>query len=166
RLSQTGHMVSVRTDVSRLKQAEQQIKRQAERDPLTGLYNRRVLQGRLARTLHAKEPTDRSSSALAIVDLDGFKDINDAYGHDTGDAYLVAIAERLRLAVRKTDLVARLGDDEFAILAGNVSSPRDAERLASKLLASLREPMRVLGRLFVPSASVGIALLPRDGRTP
>src|SRR5690606_4105612 len=69
-------------------------------------------------------------------------------------------------AVRKTDLVARLGGDEFAILAGNVSSPRDAERLASKLLASLREPMRVLGRLFVPSASLGIALLPRDGRTP
>lgn len=164
-ISRTGHLVSVRTDISQLKEAEQQIKRQAEHDALTGLYNRRVVLDRLNRALTPTR-SERSGGALVVIDLDGFKAINDTQGHDAGDALLVAVAARLKHAVRKTDVVARLGGDEFAVILNNLNTDRDAARIAEKLLQALHQPMKIAKRPVIPSASLGVALFPRDGRTP
>lgn len=165
RLSQSGHIVGVRTDVSELKQAERQIKHQAERDALTGLYNRRVVLERLARELSPSRSA-RKIGALIIVDLDGFKAINDNYGHDAGDELLVALAARLKSTVRKSDVVARLGGDEFALIIQNLNAEQDVERVADKLLRSLSQQVKLGRRLIIPSASLGIAIYPQDGSTP
>lgn len=165
RMSTTGHLVSVRTDVSELKNAERQIRQQAECDALTGLYNRRVLMDRLSLALGPDRPPDRLS-ALLVLDLDGFKAINDNYGHDTGDALLVAVAGRLQTTVRRTDVVARLGGDEFAVILNNLRAEHDAERIAEKLLQSLTQPFKIGRRQLNSSASIGVALLGLNGRTP
>lgn len=165
RRSSTGTLVGVRTDVSELKNAERRIKQQAERDSLTGLYNRRVLLEHLSLELGPTRPSDRLG-ALLVLDLDGFKAINDTYGHDAGDALLVAVAGRLQSAVRKTDIVARLGGDEFAILLGNLRTQIDAERIAQKVITSLMQPFRLGRRRVNSSASMGVALLGLDGSTP
>ncbi|MGV8831774.1 MAG: EAL domain-containing protein [Devosia sp.] len=165
RLSQSGHIVGVRTDVSELKQAERQIKHQAERDALTGLYNRRVILERLARVLNSSRSSEKLG-ALIIVDLDGFKAINDNYGHDAGDELLVALAARLKSTVRQSDVVARLGGDEFALIIQNLNAERDVVRIAEKLLRSLGQQVKLGRRLIIPSASLGVAVYPRDGSTP
>lgn len=161
RRSASGYMVGVRTDITGLKQAERRIKEQSERDPLTGLYNRRVIGDRLSRALKS----DRGS-ALVLLDLDSFKLVNDTLGHDAGDNLLIRVGERLRSTVRRTDVIARLGGDEFALILRNVESEADAQRLADKLLAALSVPVRLGGRDVLPSGSLGIALFPRDGTTP
>ncbi|MDR3474961.1 MAG: EAL domain-containing protein [Devosia sp.] len=163
--SQSVHTVGVCTDITELKLAERQMKLQAECDPLTGLYNRRAMLERLSRCLSsARQPV--AVGALILVDLDGFKLVNDTLGHDAGDTLLVQVAERFRAAVRKTDLVARLGGDEFALIIGNVSSDAHAARVVQKLLRALDAPAQVGSRHIVTSASFGVALFPRDGATP
>ena len=162
RRSRSGHIVGVRTDVSDLKRAERQIKLQAERDPLTGLPNRRVLLDRLRKALPAGQRAARAG-VLMLADLDGFKAVNDTFGHDAGDELLIEVGRRFTEALRRSDLVARLGGDEFAILLPGVRSSSDCERIARKLLACLEQPVRI-GRKAVPiSASFGIALFPQHG---
>ncbi|SHF63630.1 sensor domain-containing protein [Devosia limi] len=165
RLSQSGYVVGVRTDVSELKQAERQIKHQAERDALTGLYNRRAILEQLARVLNVSR-TSEKVGALIIVDLDGFKAINDSYGHDAGDQLLVALAGRLKATVRQSDVVARLGGDEFALIIQNLNAAQDVQRIAEALLRSLSQQVKLGRRLVIPSASLGVAIYPQDGNTP
>ena len=165
RLSRSGYVVGVRTDITELKLAERQIKQQAERDPLTGLYNRRVVLDRLGRLLNAERQPTRLG-ALVLVDLDGFKSVNDTLGHDAGDALLVEVAERFRDAVRKTDTVARLGGDEFALILPNLTSEQDAGRIVEKLLQCLAPPVSIGTRTVIASASFGVALIPRHGQSP
>lgn len=163
-LSQSGHIVGVRTDITALKLAERQIQQQAERDYLTGLYNRRALLERLDRLASGRQ--SEKTGALLLADLDGFKAINDTFGHDAGDALLVEVANRFRSVMRKSDIVARYGGDEFALLVTNLGADQDAERIAEKLLRSLEPPMKFGARHISPAASFGIALFPRDGLGP
>ena len=100
--------------------------------------------------------------ALLFVDLDRFKKINDSLGHSVGDALLCEVARRLAQSVRAEDLVARLGCDEFVVLAEHVVRPDDAARVAAKLIAAIEQPYAVAGREFVLSASIGIGLYPDD----
>lgn len=164
RRSHSGNLVSVRTDISALKRAQLQVKQQAESDPLTGIGNRGLVMRRLA-TLASSRRSSDAAAMLMLIDLDEFKLVNDRFGHDGGDALLQELAERLRSSVRRSDTVARLGGDEFAILMRDVDRSV-AESVAQKILAKIRQPVRIGHRTVTPSASIGVALFPYDARTP
>jgi diguanylate cyclase (GGDEF)-like protein/PAS domain S-box-containing protein len=164
RRSPSGYIVSVSSDVTALKQAELAVKQRAERDALTGLYNRAAFGERLERML-SSGPRVRPG-ALVVVDVDGFKAVNDAHGHDVGDVLLRAVAERLRAGARRGDVVARLGGDEFALILPGVTRPRTAEELLGRLLARLGAPLDLPGRTLFPRVSLGCAFFPEHGASP
>jgi len=125
---------------------------QARHDPLTGLVNRTVLTDRLNRML----PAGDSPVSVLYLDLDGFKQINDQYGHDAGDAVLQVVSRRLSAAVRETDLVARLGGDEFVVLCP-AAAPTEAVGLAERILHDVAQPVSWRGLTLTVGASIGIA---------
>lgn len=133
----------------------------AHTDALTGLPNRRGLQAALAAAL----PECRGNQALALylLDLDGFKPVNDRLGHDAGDALLVQVAQRLRQQVRQGDLVARLGGDEFVIMAPGIPGEAEALVLGRKLLAAFEQPFIVGDAPCRVGLTIGFALAPHDG---
>ncbi len=143
-------------DISDRRQAEAQLAMQASHDALTGLPNRNMLDERLDHAL-AFASREASRVALLLVDLDRFKDVNDAFGHQCGDGLLVEVAGRLRRQVRDTDFAARLGGDEFAVVlaSGDID---DATVVAERLVTSLARPYTVHGQPLNVGASVGIAL--------
>jgi diguanylate cyclase (GGDEF)-like protein len=134
----------------------------AHSDALTGLANRRGLDEALAAAL--AEATPERGVALCMLDLDGFKPINDQYGHEVGDRLLQALGQRLRDSVRSADVVARLGGDEFVVVAQGLTGEKQAQELARKLVQALREPFVIDHHTCQVGASVGYALAPRDGR--
>jgi len=146
-----------------LRHHEQQLRDQAEQDALTGLLNRAGLGERVTAALQAPEPSgsEQSGTALLLIDLDDFKTINDTLGHTVGDAVLVALAERLRAAVRPSDVVARLGGDEFAILLRGVSAMQ-AAIAARRILAGQAQPVAVAGQHLLVRLSIGGALAGPD----
>ena len=134
----------------------------AHPDALTGLPNRRGLQDRLAAAL--PQATPQRPLAVYLLDLDGFKPVNDQHGHDVGDALLVAVGQRLRQQLRNGDVVARLGGDEFVVLAGELSDEAAAARLGDKLLAAFDEPFNVLGQRCKVGLTIGYAMAPANGQ--
>lgn len=149
-------------DITDRKQAEQEIKRLAFYDALTGLPNRRLLLDRLQRAIVAGQRT-KAQGALLFIDLDNFKDLNDTLGHDMGDQLLSQVASRLVACVRETDTVARFGGDEFVVMLENLSShlheaASQAEAVADKLLASLNQPFELGGARHYSTPSIGITL--------
>lgn len=165
RRSATGHLVGVGTDVTALKNAEKELRLQSQRDPLTGLYNRAVLLERLSRQMVRAKNSGRQS-ALLLLDLDGFKDINDTRGHHFGDRLLVAVAQRLKACLRATDTIVRLGGDEFAVILPKLSDDAALERLVKRVTTALREVLAFDGVTVQPSTSIGISVFPRDARDP
>jgi diguanylate cyclase (GGDEF)-like protein/PAS domain S-box-containing protein len=144
-----------------LQQERNRYQRMASHDALTGLPNRRLFQDRLDQALLRAQRRGHAI-ALMYLDLDGFKDVNDSYGHDVGDELLAAVSARLVGLVRAEDTVARLGGDEFALVLTDVTSKVSADLVASKLLAALEAPFSVCDDAVVIGASVGIALFPLD----
>lgn len=142
---------------ARLRESERQLQALAHTDTLTGLANRLLLDARL---LQSMQQARRSHGLIAVllIDLDRFKAINDGYGHAIGDEVLRQVAEKLRVAVREVDTVARLGGDEFVVVLHGIGDVADAERVATKIVADLSQPMRVLGLPLESGACVGIAL--------
>ncbi|MCU1588371.1 MAG: diguanylate cyclase [Frankiales bacterium] len=134
---------------------------EASHDPLTGLANRLLLAGRSASALAEAKGT----TAMLLLDLDHFKEINDTLGHAAGDLLLQEVARRLQCSVREEDLVVRLGGDEFAILLTDLSSPAAAEPVAAAVLALLSEPVEYQGLHLSVEASIGIACYPDDAAT-
>ncbi len=145
-----------------LEAARKAARHLATHDPLTGIANRLLLEDRLE---HALAGAHRSGETIAVLmlDLDGFKGINDDYGHATGDEVLRCVAGRLAKQVRQSDTIARLGGDEFALVLTNLQRETDPARVARKLLAALSQPITVAGERFQTDASIGIAVQPRDG---
>ncbi len=139
--------------------------RAALRDALTGLPNRALLDDRVSQAL-ARSRRSGEEFALLVVDLDGFKGVNDIRGHETGNAVLKTIARRLESVVRESDTVARVGGDEFVVLSLGTGQDDEAAALAGRLRHALRKPYRVEGALVELDASIGWALFPRDGVTP
>ena len=128
----------------------------ARTDPLTGLHNRRMFEETMAAAL-ARARRNQQQLALAYLDIDHFKHVNDTHGHGTGDQVLAEFARRLKLAVRATDTVARLAGDEFVVIFENLADDTEASRLAEKILSSI-EPTFVFGELsFSITTSIGIA---------
>ena len=141
--------------------ADEQIRYLAHHDVMTGLDNRHRLSEKLQRAL-VSLPERGGKLALHYVDLDYFKNVNDTLGHDAGDALLQLAAERLRMAARKKDFVARIGGDEFTIVQVDASDKSEAEALAQRVITILREPFVVKGQAVSVGASVGIAMAPTD----
>jgi diguanylate cyclase (GGDEF)-like protein len=141
--------------------ADEQIRYLAHHDVMTGLDNRHRLSEKLQRAL-VSLPERGGKLALHYVDLDYFKDVNDTLGHDAGDALLQLAAERLRIAARKKDFVARIGGDEFTIVQVDASDKTEAEALAQRVITTLREPFIIKGQAVSVGASVGIAMAPTD----
>jgi diguanylate cyclase (GGDEF)-like protein/PAS domain S-box-containing protein len=152
-------------DLTPMKLAEARVRELAERDVLTGLANRHVLFDRLRGELDERRKPG-ACGALLMLDLDGFKEVNDTLGHEAGDRLLQVIGARLTAVVRDTDTVARVGGDEFAVVLRGLQGPVTAAGLARKILDSLCEPLALDGRLVRPNASIGISLFPTDGRDP
>ncbi len=154
-------------DITERRRMQELLQAAADHDQLTGLPNRSWFQRRLEAAVVASHKTG-SSIAVLFVDLDGFKAVNDRWGHAAGDDTLVAVGERLR-AEAGSALAARLGGDEFLLLAGPTDTVEHAEQvaleLAGRLHDALRAPLRLAGTAHVISASVGIAVLGRDADT-
>ncbi|MEM8950447.1 MAG: EAL domain-containing protein [Pseudomonadota bacterium] len=165
-LDQSGGFLGFRgvcADISTEVKREGRIRFLAEHDTLTGLCNRSRLQTQLRAILDGEREQDRRGTLL-MLDLDGFKDINDTFGHDIGDAVLVAVAERLSAELRQKDTIARLGGDEFAIIhVDGVAQEPDVAGLANRLLQSIIRPLQVEGFEFTVGTSIGIASFPKDG---
>ena len=140
-----------------------EVSYRAVHDPLTGLPNRSLLRDRLTQALASARRSGRKVGVL-IVDLDGFKQVNDTHGHTTGDAVIVAAAHRLRGALRASDTIARTGGDEFAIVLPEVTGGEECQTVAKKLLDELRQPISYEGHTFRITASIGgIAGAASDG---
>jgi diguanylate cyclase (GGDEF)-like protein/PAS domain S-box-containing protein len=151
-----GLVVNLR-DTSERRRFEEQLAHQAFHDPLTGLPNRALLHDRLTMTL-ARRRTDGNCAAVLFLDLDRFKVVNDSLGHDVGDDVLVAVAHRLRSAVREGDTVARLSGDEFTVLLDCVDGLAGAELVAERIIDQMREPFWLANREIFVGVSIGIAL--------
>ena len=170
-------------DVTDRRVAEDRIRQLANLDSLTGLPNRRQLIWRAERALELARRMQHQC-ALLLIDLDRFKVINDTLGHGAGDELLVEVGRRLRACVRHSDqvmegaiesggarshraleAVGRLGGDEFVALLPEVAADEDAERVAQRILDAMREPIFVSGQECFVTASVGVAIFPRDGNT-
>jgi diguanylate cyclase (GGDEF)-like protein len=139
------------------KRVERELSHLARYDPLTGLPNRLLFRDRLAQAVQRIDRRDHVV-ALIFIDLDGFKAVNDRYGHAIGDRLLRAVAGRLSAVVRRSDTVARLGGDEFTIILEGLRHPDDAARVAEKALACLRTPFNLGGMVVSLGASLGVAI--------
>lgn len=151
-------------DISERAQREQQTLFEAERDTLTQLFNRRAGERRIQEALK-RARADSTQCAVMLIDLDRFKPINDTYGHDAGDKVLVAVADRLRHSLRKSDIIIRWGGDEFLILILEGNDTLAASVVAEKILEGLRQDIDLgAGRRDSIGASIGIALYPDHGQ--
>jgi diguanylate cyclase (GGDEF)-like protein len=157
-------VIAVATDITERRRAEIALKHQALHDALTDLPNRAFMNQRLAEVMEAAERTGEPV-ALALIDLNNFKDVNDTLGHDAGDILLKHVAARLGSVLRECDLVARIGGDEFAVLLPNTNDIEAAE-IARRLLASLSPACVVDGRPLEVAGSIGLAVSPQHGRDP
>src|SRR4051794_9312366 len=160
-----GHFVAVKRDITERLRAQERIRHLAHHDELTGLPNRALLHDRLRQAL-AEAGRHGGRTALLLLDLDHFKDVNDTLGHDAGDALLREVARRLRACVREGDTVARLGGDEFAVVLPRVADADAAAAVAAKLVGAVAEPVAHAGGEVHTGASVGVTLCPDDGREP
>lgn len=149
-------------DVTERQQLHHQLLHQAHHDMLTGLPNRLLLVDRMEQALALASRRARKT-AIICLDIDRFKQINDTYGHTVGDLCLKQVAERLRSRLRATDTVARSGGEEFAIVAGDLTSAADAESIAEDLLAALRKPFVADQYPIDLTASFGVAIYPDHG---
>jgi diguanylate cyclase (GGDEF)-like protein len=159
-----GGWVSTHKDITEFNRLQEELAHRAYHDALTGLPNRHLLQQRLAECV--KEADGLGSFALLLVDLDGFKSINDTLGHAAGDKVLSEVAGRLEATVHSSGMAARMGGDEFAVVMDVGSVARDAQMLAVTLTEVGRVPFVIDGQTVDIAFSVGVAVAPGDGVTP
>lgn len=157
-----SYFVAQFQNITSEKTAEEQLIHLAYHDPLTGLANRNLLQQKTEEVL-ANARRHRSGFALLLLDLDHFKNINDTIGHDAGDILLQITAERLKTAVRNTDIVARLGGDEFVIVITDVSKVDAIAFIVKKIVDTLLKPLLIKDSEVYITTSIGISLYPYDG---
>lgn len=152
------------TLLTRLKQTNEQITHLAYHDSLTSLPNRILFFDRLNQAI-TRARRDKVSAAVLFIDIDGFKIINDALGHDAGDTLLREVAKRTLACVRESDTVARMGGDEFTVVLNNVLTPQGKECVAQKIVDAISLPYLINGKNCSVTVSIGIALYPNHGET-
>ncbi|MCA9473310.1 MAG: diguanylate cyclase [Nitrospirales bacterium] len=162
---QLTNIVAILQDITRRKEAETQIIHRVYHDPLTDLPNRAMFQDRLEQGI-AQARRHQRLLAVLFIDLDGFKGINDEFGHLIGDELLKTVAERLTHCVRATDTVARLSGDEFTLLLQDLEHPSDAQHVAQKILDCIGAPVSNGEQTLHVRTSIGIALFPVDAEEP
>ncbi|MCU7939787.1 MAG: EAL domain-containing protein [gamma proteobacterium symbiont of Bathyaustriella thionipta] len=157
-----SNYVSVFSDISSIKNVEAQLVFLSQHDPLTELPNRLLLNDRLS---HAIEKSVRNDEKLALLfmDLDGFKDINDTFGHPMGDKLLQQVSKRLQKYLRQGDTLARLGGDEFLLVVEKFTFVDELEQVSKKIISILSEPFEVQGNKLFVGVSIGISVCPDDG---
>lgn len=154
------HFVSLFSDITAIKEHQRQLEHIAHYDALTELPNRVLLADRMRQAM-AQTHRRGQRMAVAYLDLDGFKTINDRYGHDVGDQVLILVGERMQGVLRKGDTLARLGGDEFVAVLADLSDIKDAVPLLDRLLAATTEPVRVDAFSLRVSASIGVTFYPQ-----
>jgi diguanylate cyclase (GGDEF)-like protein/PAS domain S-box-containing protein len=151
------------TDITALKDSEAHAHHLALHDPMTGLPNRLLFAERLLYIL-ADAQRRRQMTGVCYLDLDGFKAVNDAHGHDAGDAVLNEVAKRLLGCIRTNDVVARFGGDEFALILSNIQDAREVERVLQRVLQAIEQPIHLArGEVVAVGASIGVAIGPEHG---
>jgi diguanylate cyclase (GGDEF)-like protein/PAS domain S-box-containing protein len=162
---ETRHYVALFTDITALKTHQQQLEHIAHFDALTNLPNRVLLADRLQQAM-AQSQRRGKQLAVAYLDLDGFKSINDLYGHDVGDELLITVSHRMNTALRDGDTLARIGGDEFVAVLSDLERPEDSELVLSRLLLAAADPVSTGQAVLRISASIGVTLYPHDGSSP
>ncbi len=157
-----AYILSSHRDVTERRRASERVAHMAHHDALTGLPNRRLLEERLAHALH-RARRHRHRFALAFIDLDEFKQVNDSLGHGFGDKLLQQLAHRLQDMVRGEDTIARSGGDEFILLVDTVRERAEIDHLLDRIVHALEEPCLIGGRTFAVRGSIGLAVFPEDG---
>lgn len=157
-------LTEIRTIQQQLEESRRQLKQLAFYDALTGLPNRRLLEERMDKLLK-DDRVNGEVTAVAMMDLDGFKQVNDTLGHDVGDELLKAVAGRLRLCMRDSDTVARLGGDEFVLLLTAPKGSDDVFRVLDRVIATLAKPYRIGEHNCHVTASIGVAYFPQDAHS-
>jgi diguanylate cyclase (GGDEF)-like protein len=157
----SGGWVATIEDITERTRAEEKIAHLAHYDGLTDLPNRLLFREQLESSLKAIRPGEQL--AVLYIDIDEFKSINDALGHPTGDELLKGVAERLRGCLRETDVAARIGGDEFAVIQTAIKDRSEATQLVDEIHSAIRQPLECMGHLISTDASIGIALAPGDG---
>ncbi|MBN1605191.1 MAG: diguanylate cyclase [Polyangiaceae bacterium] len=152
-------------DITRRKLAEEEIRHLATHDALTGLPSLRLAKDRLSMAVHCAH-RNKTLAAAMFIDLDGFKAVNDGLGHEAGDAVLAHVARVVGAHLRETDTFARIGGDEFLLVAADLKLPEGARVVAERILDVIATPVMVRGEQVSVGASIGIALYPRDGLEP
>lgn len=159
-----GFVLATVQDISNQKAQEAQLERLAYFDSLTTLASRSYLYNRLEEMI--RSATRRGSPfALMVINMDGFKAINDALGHEAGDSLLVEVGERLRETLRTSDFIAHLGGDEFCVLLEHTANDAEIRHVANRCAERIRQSTSLFGKPIMPSASIGIARFPGDGKT-
>lgn len=156
--------VSVFSDITALRRKDEHIKYLAFHDALTNLPNRTLLMDRINQKLISAS-RETCHLALMFLDLDGFKSVNDRFGHYVGDYLLKEVAKRLQALVRESDTVARLGGDEFMFILSHSQGKEDIVDIAKRVIGSINEPIEVCGEVLHIGASIGISMYPENGRT-
>jgi diguanylate cyclase (GGDEF)-like protein/PAS domain S-box-containing protein len=166
---QPSFAIAMIQDITQRKEAEAALlsqaalnEHQAQHDALTGLANRTLFHSRISQVVNPRRRTD-GRAAVVVIDLDGFKEINDSLGHAAGDELLVELSRRLELALRTSDTVARLGGDEFGVLLPQVEARDDVLHAVERMKAAIEEPVTLQGLSLSLEASIGIATYPEDG---
>ena len=157
----TTHYVSLGNDITPIKEQQEQLERIAHYDMLTNLPNRSLLADRLSQ---AMLQCSRHEQSLAVVflDLDGFKAVNDAYGHDMGDELLIALSARMKEALRENDSLSRIGGDEFVAVLTDLTTVKDCEPILQRFLLAASDPVTIGSVVLNVSASIGVTFYPQD----
>lgn len=160
-----GYLLSIAWDMSKQKGIERELRYKATHDHLTGLPNRALLDDRLEHALHA---ANRSQQVVGVVfmDINGFKEINDRYGHEDANEVLKVVATRISDSMRSVDTVVRYGGDEFVLVLPGLQGPDKIDPILDRVRDALSEPIRLGRRCLVIGASAGVAVYPRDGHEP
>ncbi|MES0489338.1 MAG: EAL domain-containing protein [Leptospirales bacterium] len=162
---QITHYLGVYEDITEEKAQEEKLLRMAYFDELTGLPSRSMHLARLAHEISRTKRTE-NKVALFFIDLDGFKNINDIYGHSLGDQLLISVAERMKEATRISDNITRIGGDEFCVIISDVQVPMEVETAAKRIIKAFAEPFQIEHKKISITCSIGIALYPDDAEDP
>ena len=157
-------IVGTHTDITKSKQKEEIIWKQANYDTLTKLPNRKLFSDLLDQEIHRAERT-QDKLWLLFLDLDGFKEVNDRFGHHVGDILLKHVANRVQTSMRHSDIIARLGGDEFVIVLSDVNEIADVDRLSTNLIENISQPFELEHDKVFITASIGISCYPEDAVT-
>lgn len=162
---QVSHYVGISSDITELKKHEKQLERIAHYDTLTGIPNRVLLADRMKQAI-AQTKRDKKLLAICYLDLDGFKPVNDTFGHHIGDQVLIKFTDRITLLIREGDTIARLGGDEFVILLQGLEHAEECIHCLERLLVKIAEPIIIDNLTASVTASIGLTLYPIDDQDP